>query len=72
MDGTRRDALIIPAGGFTPPGTPETAVFEDVGDHSFRGKDDLRMDGTVVFNFVQTEVPRMLKSLLTPPGRPPR
>ncbi len=64
MDGTRNEALIIPAGGFRMPSTPETAVLEDVGDHNYRAKDHLRMDGSAVFNFVQTEVPPMIESLL--------
>ncbi len=64
MDGTRNGALMIPAGGFRMPSTPETAVFEDVGDNNLRAKDHLRMDGSAVFNFVQVEVPPLLDSLL--------
>jgi 3-oxoacyl-[acyl-carrier-protein] synthase III len=65
MDGTRRDALIIPAGGFRLPSSSETAVLEDVGDGNLRAKDHLRMDGAAVFNFVQVEVPPMIESLLS-------
>jgi len=64
MDGTRRDALMIPAGGLRLPSTPETAVLEDDGENNFRSKDQLRMDGTAVFNFVQVEVPPMIRQLL--------
>jgi 3-oxoacyl-[acyl-carrier-protein] synthase-3 len=64
MDGTRRDALIIPAGGFRLPSSPETAVLEDDGEHNLRAKDNLRMDGSAVFNFVQVEVPPMVHDLL--------
>ena len=64
MDGTRREALMIPAGGFRLPSSAETAVPEDVGDGNLRAQDHLRMDGTAVFNFVQTEVPPMIESLL--------
>jgi 3-oxoacyl-[acyl-carrier-protein] synthase-3 len=64
MDGTRREALMIPAGGFRMPSTPETAVLEDVGDNNLRSKDNMRMDGTAVFNFVQVEVPPMIESLM--------
>jgi 3-oxoacyl-[acyl-carrier-protein] synthase-3 len=64
MDGTRNEALMIPAGGMRMPSTPETALFEDVGDANFRAKDHLRMDGSAVFNFVQVEVPPMIESLL--------
>ncbi|MDD5309571.1 MAG: ketoacyl-ACP synthase III [Deltaproteobacteria bacterium] len=69
MDGTRREALMIPAGGFRLPSSPETAVLEDVGDNNFRAKDNLRMDGSAVFNFVQIEVPPMIESLLALAGK---
>jgi 3-oxoacyl-[acyl-carrier-protein] synthase-3 len=65
MDGTRSEALMIPAGGFRLPCSQETAVLEDVGDNNLRAKDHLRMDGSAVFNFVQVEVPPMIESLLT-------
>ncbi|MBS1120354.1 MAG: 3-oxoacyl-ACP synthase [Deltaproteobacteria bacterium] len=64
MDGSRHDVLIIPAGGFRTPSTPQTAVLEDVGDNNFRAKDNLTMNGTAVFNFVQVEVPPMIDALL--------
>jgi len=64
MDGRRREALMIPAGGFRLPSTPETAVLEDDGENNFRAKDNLRMDGSAVFNFVQVEVPPMIEDLL--------
>lgn len=64
MDGTRREALIIPAGGFRLPSSSETAVLEDPGDGNLRAKDHLRMDGTAVFNFAQVEVPPMIESLM--------
>ena len=70
MDGTRNEALMIPAGGFRMPSTAETAVLEDVGDNNLRGRDHLRMDGSAVFNFVQVEVPPMIESLLTFAGTP--
>lgn len=64
MDGTRHEALIIPAGGMKLPSSPETGILEDVGDNNFRSKDNLKMDGAAVFNFVQTEVPPMVTDLL--------
>ena len=64
MNGTQREALMIPAGGFRMPSTPETAVVQDVGDNNYRAKDNLTMNGTAVFNFVQVEVPPMIESLL--------
>jgi 3-oxoacyl-[acyl-carrier-protein] synthase-3 len=68
MDGARNEALIIPAGGLRMPSTPETAVLEDVGDNNLRARDHLRMDGSAVFNFVQTEVPALIESLLATAG----
>lgn len=65
MDGTRNSALMIPAGGFRIPSTPETAILNDVGDNNLRAQDHLRMDGSAVFNFVQVEVPPLLDSLLS-------
>ena len=64
MDGTRREALMIPAGGMRLPSSPETAEVQDAGDNNFRSKDDLVMDGTAVFNFVQTEVPPLIADLM--------
>jgi 3-oxoacyl-[acyl-carrier-protein] synthase-3 len=64
MDGARREALMIPAGGFRMPSSPETAVLEDDGENNFRAKDNLRMDGSAVFNFVQVEVPPLVEALL--------
>jgi 3-oxoacyl-[acyl-carrier-protein] synthase-3 len=63
MDGTRRGALIIPAGGFRMPASPQTAILESDDDQNLRAPDHLRMDGSAVFNFVQTEVPPMIEAL---------
>jgi 3-oxoacyl-[acyl-carrier-protein] synthase-3 len=70
MDGTRNEALMIPAGGLRLPSSPETAVLEDVGDGNLRAKDHLRMDGSAVFNFVQMEVPELINDLLASVGVP--
>lgn len=70
MDGARGEALVIPAGGFRLPSSPETAALEDVGDNNLRAKDHLKMDGTAIFNFVQLEVPPMIESLLQTAGVP--
>jgi 3-oxoacyl-[acyl-carrier-protein] synthase-3 len=64
MDGSRNDALIIPAGGLRLPCSADTAVLEDVGDNNLRAKDHLRMDGSAIFNFVQTEIPPLIQGLL--------
>ena len=70
MDGTRNEALMIPAGGMRMPSTAATALMENVGDNNLRAKDHLRMDGSAVFNFVQTDVPPMIDDLLCAAGAP--
>lgn len=64
MDGTRADALMIPAGGFREPSTSDTAELKEDINGNFRSRDNLVMKGDEVFNFVQLEVPPMIKSLL--------
>lgn len=68
-DGKRGKALKIPAGAFRMPGTSETAVMTDQGDGNFRSLDNMHMDGSSVFNFVQTEVPPMLEHAFKKSGK---
>lgn len=60
MDGSRGESLKIPAGGFRMPSSPETAVMQDLGDGNFRALDHMHMEGSEIFNFVQTDVSLML------------
>ena len=69
MDGSRREALMIPAGGMRLPASSETAEVHDAGDNNFRSKDNLKMDGSAVFNFVQTEVPPLISDILNFSGK---
>lgn len=64
MDGTRADALMIPAGGFREPSTSDTAEMNEDINGNFRSRDNLVMKGDEVFNFVQLEVPPMIDALL--------
>ena len=64
-DGTRSDALKIPAGAFRLPSSPETAVMTADSEGNERSLDNLVMDGTAVFNFVMTDVPPMLEDLFS-------
>jgi 3-oxoacyl-[acyl-carrier-protein] synthase III len=68
MDGSQGEALIIPAGGLRMPSTAETAIMEDAGDGNMRSKDHLVMDGTGVFNFMQTKIPALVEMLLATSG----
>lgn len=64
MDGTGAKALIIPAGGFRTPCTPETAIEHEDEAGNLRSLNHLTMQGDDVFNFVQREVPPMIHDLL--------
>lgn len=62
-DGTRCEDLMIPAGGFRLPSSPETAVMHEAEDGNRRSLDNLVMKGGEVFNFVQTEMPPLLANM---------
>lgn len=63
-DGERRNALIIPAGGFAMPSTEQTAVMEELEDGNRRSLDHLHMEGSEIFNFVQTRIPPLINDML--------
>lgn len=68
MDGSRGGALKIPAGAFRMPSNADTAAMRETGDGNYRSLDNLHMDGSGVFNFVQTEVPPLLGHMLAETG----
>ena len=64
-DGRLREALMIPAGGSRLPSSTETSIMEDLdNDGNFRSLNNLKMDGTEVFTFVQTAVPPLIEETL--------
>lgn len=67
-DGTRREALIIPAGGTRTPSSSLTAEMVDDGDGNYRSLDNMKMDGAAVFTFAQTEVPALIDEILHDAG----
>ena len=64
MNGEGAMALHIPAGGARLPSSPETALMHEDASGNFRSKDNLVMKGDAVFNFVLSDVPPMIESLL--------
>lgn len=64
MDGSHRNALIIPAGGLKIPSTPDTAVMVMDEEGNSRSLDHWFMDGMAVFNFVVNGVPPMISDLM--------
>lgn len=64
FDGSGRDALMIPAGGLRLPSDASTAEPTEDAEGNYRALDNLKMDGSAVFNFVMTEVPELILKLL--------
>jgi 3-oxoacyl-[acyl-carrier-protein] synthase III len=64
MNGSKSETLIIPAGGFRLPSSPDTSKMVEDSAGNFRALDHLVMKGDEVFNFVQSEVPPMVEQLL--------
>lgn len=67
-DGKKRDALIIPAGGFAMPSTVQTGILQQTEDGNCRSLDHLHMEGTEIFNFVQTQIPPLIDSMFNEIG----
>lgn len=65
MDGSRGNALMVPAGGYRLPSSAETKVLDETADGVVRSQEHLHMDGTAVFNFTMNEVPEMITRLLS-------
>lgn len=68
VDGTGREALMIPAGGMRLPSDASTAELIEDAEGNLRALDNLKMDGSAVFNFVMTEVPGLIGGLLADTG----
>ena len=68
LDGKGAEVLMIPAGGFKLPSTSETAKLKEDSAGNRRSLDHLVMKGDDVFNFVQREVPPMIKALVARAG----
>lgn len=64
VDGNKRDSIIIPAGGFAMPATSETSKMVQFPDGNRRSLENFQMEGTEVFNFVQTKIPPLVDSML--------
>jgi len=65
MDGSRRNALIIPAGGSRMECNAETAEMKEDGSGNIRSMDNFYMDGEAVFQFVITDVPSLIHETIS-------
>ena len=67
-DGSGRDNLIVPAGGFRRPHAPDTAVRAAGDDGNSRSAEDLFMNGAEIFTFTLREVPPLITAVLDGAG----
>lgn len=63
-DGSRGEALIIPAGGSRMPSSAETAQWQDSDDGNRRTLENLHMSGQDVYNFVQSDAPPIIEECI--------
>ena len=64
MDGTRRDALKIPAGGSRLACSPETGLMNNDGSGNIRSLDNFFMNGNEVFQFIMSDIPPLIENTL--------
>lgn len=67
-DGSGYDKLIVPSGGLRLSASAETALESTDDSGNTRSQDHLFMDGTEIFNFTITAVPRTVKETLDKNG----
>lgn len=63
-DGSGADKLIVPAGGFRTPISPETSIETTYDNGISRSPQNLFMDGAEIFNFTIRTVPSTVRDLL--------
>ena len=63
-DGSGAESLIVPAGGFRTPVSEATSCLEWDQDNNGRTKNDLFMDGSEIFNFAISRVPKNVNTLI--------
>lgn len=64
-DGSKRDALIIPEGGYRNRINEHSSEYRTFPDGGIRRGIDMKMDGMEVFNFVVRSVPKCLEYLMS-------
>lgn len=63
-DGSEMESVYIPDGGYRNPITSESFIMEDFGNGIKRNRTHLKMDGTDVFSFAYSNIPKSVKSLM--------
>jgi 3-oxoacyl-[acyl-carrier-protein] synthase-3 len=64
-DGSRHKAIMIPAGGYRIPSTPETHKLEEKEEGVPLTLEHIHMDGAAIFNFTMEDVPPQVDDILS-------
>lgn len=64
-DGSRHKAIMIPAGAFRVPSTPETLKLREVDEGMLQSQEHIHMDGAAIFNFTMEDVPPQIEDVLS-------
>jgi 3-oxoacyl-[acyl-carrier-protein] synthase III len=64
-DGSRHKAIMVPAGAYRMPSTPETLKLKEVEEGVLQSLEHLHMDGAAIFNFTMTDVPPQVEEILS-------
>jgi 3-oxoacyl-[acyl-carrier-protein] synthase-3 len=67
-DGSGKDAIIIPGGGYRNPLRPEDLELRQIGEGVFRTAEHAVLDGGAIFNFTLREVPVSVREVLGQAG----
>jgi len=67
-DGSRHKSIMIPAGAYRIPSTPETLQVREVEEGVLQSEEHLHMDGAAIFNFTMTDVPPQVDEILAYSG----
>lgn len=63
-DGTRHQALMVPAGAYRKPSSAETMQVREVEEGVMQSLEHIHMDGPAVFNFTMTDVPAQIDEVI--------
>jgi len=63
-DGSRHKAIMIPAGAYRNPSTPETLKLHEVEEGMLINEEHIHMDGAAIFNFTMGDVPPHIDEIL--------
>jgi 3-oxoacyl-[acyl-carrier-protein] synthase-3 len=64
-DGSRHKAIMIPAGAFRTPSTPETLKLHEVEEGVVQNLEHIHMDGAAIFSFTMEDVPPQIDEILS-------